>query len=699
VTLAVGIDLGSTYSVVARVTQDGIPEVVPDTIGQVLTPSVVSFAGSGPVVGESAKSDQARGEADIVAFFKSSMGDPAFSRRLGGRDWSATELSGLVLAHLKAEVEQTLGQRVGQAVVTVPEYFTHPQRAATLAAANLAGLDVLRIIGEPTAAALAYGLRPGVDTGRFVVYDLGGGTFDVSVVVLTEDSLDVVAATGDHELGGRDWDDRIALELQERFRIETGADLLCGEVGDLLVAVEQLKRTLSARRSAQITVSDGTRSARYTVTRAEFEAASADLLERTMQLSEQALHDAGVSWAEIDGVLPVGGSTRMPMVRNWVERMSGRPPLGGIHPDHAVALGAAVQATLLSTLQTRLPTRNRVTSEGQTTGVFLGPRRKIRDVVAHSLGMIAENPDRSRYLNSVLLRRNSTIPCRAVRPYRFEVSGDHAELEVFLTQGETDDPVESTYLGRYLVTGFPVGLAGSVVVDVSYSYDENALVTVSATERSTNTRLQVRVDELPDDVPDRFMVPPAVPRSREPINVYLAFDLSGSMHGQPLAEARRAAKAFVSQVDLTTTSVGLIAFSDSVRVELQASQNATEVDQAVEQLMIGRTGIGNAGHPFDQIHDLLIERDGWRYALVLADGVWANQPQAVQQARRCHEAGIHIIAIGFGRVDRSFLDRIASSTRESFFTSMNSLTATFSTIARELTESTGVCSQVGARPG
>ena len=187
---AIGIDLGTTYSVVARVTPDGIPEVVPDGAGQVLTPSVVSFAGPEPVVGDQAKADQARGEPDIVAFFKSSMGDPAFSRRLGGRDWSATELSSLVLAHLKAEAERTLGQSVGQAVITVPEYFTHPQRTATVEAGRLAGLDVLRIVGEPTAAALAYGLRPGVDTGRFIVYDLGGGTFDVSVVVLTEESLE-----------------------------------------------------------------------------------------------------------------------------------------------------------------------------------------------------------------------------------------------------------------------------------------------------------------------------------------------------------------------------------------------------------------------------------------------------------------------------------------------------------------------------
>jgi molecular chaperone DnaK len=687
-TRAVGIDLGTTYSAVAWITPDGMPAIIADGSGETLTPSVVSFAGMAPVVGALAKGDQARGEADVAAFFKSSMGEPGFIRYLGGRDWTATELSSLVLGHLKAQAEAALGEPVTQAVITVPEYFTHPQREATIKAGQLAGLEVLRIIGEPTAAALAYGLRPGADTGRFVVYDLGGGTFDVSVVRLTDDALEVIAATGDHELGGRDWDDRLASELAARFRAETGADLLAGDVGELLVAIEQLKRSLSARRSAEIRAGDGIISAKYTVTRAEFESASADLLARTAQLTEQALADAGLGWADVDGVLPVGGSTRMPMVRDWVERMSGRPPMGGIHPDHAVALGAAVQAGLL--------TPESAGVEEQSSRPLLAGRRTVTDVVAHSLGMIAESPDRSRYLNSVLLRRNSTIPCEAVRPYQFDVSGPDAELEVFLTQGETDDPASSTYLGRYLVTGFPAGVTDAAVIDVAYAYDANAVVSVSAVERSTKTPLAVRVDQLPQDVPDRFFGAPPRGRSREPATVYLAFDLSGSMSGRPLAEAQRAAKAFVSQVDLTTTAVGLMAVSDRVETELQASQNATEIERAIDGLRLGSTGYGNAGHPFDEIHRLLVGRDGRRYALVLADGVWSNQPLAVRQARRCHDDKIDIIAIGFGGADRKFLDEIASATEHSFFTSVGELTATFSTIARELTEGAGSAAR-GAR--
>jgi molecular chaperone DnaK (HSP70) len=657
--------------------------VIADQDGQTLTPSVVSFAGAGPVVGTAAKADQAAGEHDVAAFFKSSMGDPAFSRRLGDRDWTATGLSGLVLAYLKEQASRALGLPVTKAVITVPQYFTHPQRTATIEAGRAAGLEVLRIISEPTAAALAYRLPPGQQTRRLVVYDLGGGTFDVSVVTLTTDELTVIAATGDHQLGGRDWDDRLAMHLRDRFLADTGIDLLGDDAGELLVTVEQLKRSLTARRSADVRVGSGGQSAMFTVARADFEEMTADLLQRTAQLTEQALGDAGLGWADIDDVLPVGGSTRMPMVRQWIERMSGRPPLGGVHPDQAVALGAALQAAQLDLA----PVPALAPAAGGVAPPRLTGIRQVSDVVAHSLGMIALAPDRSRYLNSVLLRRNTTIPCRAPRPYHFDVAG--GVLEVFLTQGETDDPAECAYLGRYLVSDFPASVTGTAVIDITYTYDENAVVSVAAVERSTGTVLDVQVDTLPDDVPDRFLDPPPTLAVREPVTVYLAFDLSGSMSGEPLAAAKRAAAAFVSQVDLTMTSVGLIEFSDRVHVSLRACQNAAVIDQAVNELTIGRTGGSNLGQPFDEIHNLLHKNKGLRYALVLADGVWTRQPRAVQRARRCHDAGIEIIAIGFGYADRKFLDQIASSTQNAFFTTVTGLSTTFSTIARELTEGTG----------
>jgi molecular chaperone DnaK (HSP70) len=672
---AIGMDLGTTYSAVAWMNSAGESEVIPDEEGNTLTPSVVSFASGTPVVGTEAKLDQATGDPDVMAFFKSSMGDPAFSCHFVGSDWTATDLSALVLAHLKAQAERALSRPVTQAVVTVPEYFTHPQRAATIEAGRRAGLDVRRIISEPTAAALAYGLRPGAAVSRFVVYDLGGGTFDVSVVQIDAEAVEVIAAAGDHELGGRDWDDRLAGSLQQRFSRDVGRDLFAGNSGELLVEVERLKRALSARKSVETQFGSSGKTMNIVITRAEFEEKTSDLLERTVQLTEQALSDAGLTWPEIDGVLPVGGSTRMPMIRARIEQMSGRPPVGGIHTDQAVVLGAAVQAGLLQ-------------ADGAAgAGRAMLPSRKVRDIVAHSLGMIAESPDRSRYLNSVLLKRNTPIPCVAPRPYEFDVSGHGNDvLEVFLTQGENEDPADCTYLGKYVVTGFAASAAGAAVVDISYAYDENAVVSVSAIERSTGTALTVDVEALPPDVPDRFLGPPLALKPRDPATVYLAFDLSGSMSGLPLAEAKKAAEAFISQIDLTNTSAGLISFSDSVLIDLEASQNAIAISAAIRGLQMGRTGIGNAGHPFDDIYNRLHGRSGRRYAVVLADGVWENQPYVVTRAQRCHQDGIEIIAIGFGSADRHFLDDIASSTAQAFFTDLNQLTEAFSTIARELTE-------------
>jgi uncharacterized protein YegL len=257
---------------------------------------------------------------------------------------------------------------------------------------------------------------------------------------------------------------------------------------------------------------------------------------------------------------------------------------------------------------------------------------------------------------------------------------------VFLTQGETTDPGPCAYVGRYLVTGFPADGRRPAVVDIAYAYDENAIVAVSATERTTGTVLEVRVEEVPADVPERFLKPPTRAVSREPMTVYLAFDLSGSMSGDPLAQAQKAARAFVDQLDLTTTAVGLVGFSDRVRIAQRATHHATEISAAIGSLQIGETGYGNIAHPFDHLAELLSDTVGRRFALVLADGVWSCQPQAVQRAKHCHQRGIDVIAVGFGGADHEFLAQIASSTQQAFFTQLGGLVDAFSTIARELTE-------------
>ena len=683
--LAVGIDLGTTYSAVAWVNPDGDPEIIPNDLGEPLTPSVVALVDGRPVVGTDAKAEQGRGGTEVAHLFKRAMGNPAFEFPLGAELWSAPRLSALVLGQLRTMAGTALGRPIDRAVVTVPEYFTHPERAATMTAARLAGLDVPRIISEPTAAALAYGLRPGPETRKVLVYDLGGGTFDIALVRIGPDEIRVLCSAGNHELGGRDWDDRLAQLVLREFPAD--ADALEESPDALLVEVERLKRSLSARQSAEFRLVVDGRSLTCRQSREAFEEASRDLLEQTGRLTGEVLREAGLDWADISGVLPVGGSTRMPMVRRYLEELSGRPPMGGVHPDHAVALGAAAQAAIL--LEQEATTRLRL--EGSTAEaeplLRLDAPRKIHNVVAHSLGMIAENATGDRYVNSVLLPRNRPIPGAESRPYQFRLEGGDGDLlEVFLTQGETDDPATCVFLGRYLVTGFAARGRRQAVVDLTYAYDDNAMVAVTATDRDTGTALRVEVASLPADVPQRFLEPPVRAVSREPKTIYLAFDLSGSMSGKPLREAQRAARAFVSQLDLTTSSVGLVAFSDRVQVAQPATTNATTIEQAIRGLQVGSTGYGNATHPFDELHELLAAAPGRRFGVVLADGVWARQSLAVRQAQLCHHADIDIVAVGFGGADRAFLRRIASSDEQALFTDLGQLTAVFGTIAREITE-------------
>ena len=637
---------------------------------------MVAFDGNRLIVGDEARELQANGDQSVASFFKRAMGDPSFQITIGGRTCDATQLSAFVLAHLRDQAADALGELVDAAVITVPAYFTNPRREATITAGRLAGLDVLSIISEPTAAALAYGLRPDQAGERmFLVYDLGGGTFDVSLVKITDAELRVVGTDGDHNLGGKDWDDRLACDVQRRFLGQFGQSLPADALDELEIRVESLKRSLSVLETADIRVSAGGEHVTYTYTRAEFEALTRDLLEQTRSLCDSVLAEANLGWADISGVVPVGGSTRLPMVRRLLEEMSGRAPLSGVQPDEAVALGAAVQAAL--DLEAREPAGPR----------FLLPsRRRVVDVMSHSLGMIATSSDESRYVNSILVKRNQPIPAQETRTFRLRVSRNvENRLEVFLTQAEGSDPAECIYLGKYVFTGMLAGSGPYRDIDVTYGYIQGGVVAVSATDKASGTLLSLAVEPLPDDIPARFTESPNVARGSWLTTVYLIVDLSGSMSGDPLEEAKKAAHAFLDSSDLSTTAIGIAAVADTSSVIQAASQDPVEVAKAVERLSVGLVGIGNAAHPFDLIRDQMQGLPGSRIAVVLADGVWANQNLAVAAAKRCHADGIEIVAVGFGAADRQFLKQISSSD-ESRFTDLRGLSSTFSSIAAEINE-------------
>src|SRR4051812_3825446 len=499
----VGIDLGTTNSVVAHRNAYGRPEVIANREGQNITPSVIYFGSDPPAVGQEAKEWARLGNDEIASFFKPHMGNPLYQLRFHGRDYDASQLSALVLARLKADAEAKLGQVVDRAVITVPAYFADAQRKATIEAGNAAGLEVLRIVNEPTAAALAYGLQRSGTTETVLIYDLGGGTFDVTVARITPDEVAVLSTAGDHDLGGKNWDDRIATFLAEKFAADTGVDPLDDPLAlnEVLVRSEQAKWALSDRSAARVTLQLGSERRTYELTRAEFEEMTFPLMERTRRLTEEALGESGLSWKGLGGVLLVGGSTRMPMVRSYVTQMAGAAPRAGVNVDEVVALGAAIQAAHEEGEDVGDATP-RFTLGGKAAGprFTLPGARRVRDVMSHSLGAVAVSPDGSAYVNDVVIGRNLPIPAENTRSYLHATHGGaNDRLEVYLTQGESPAPLDCTVLGKYVFSGIrPTG--PEVTVDIRMSYDANGVVQVEATQRDTKQKLAMAVEPVPDDL-------------------------------------------------------------------------------------------------------------------------------------------------------------------------------------------------------
>jgi molecular chaperone DnaK (HSP70) len=689
---AVGIDLGTTNSLVAWVNPTGEAVVLPNTLGEPLTPSVVCFRNGKPIVGAEAKEAQATGETGVAAFFKRQMALTSFRYPANGRSYSATELSSLVLASLKHDAEVLLGEPVTQAVITVPAYFRDPERKATLEAGRLAGLEVLQLINEPTAAALAYGVKAGAGPERIVcVYDLGGGTFDLTLLRIGPDELKVLSSTGDHELGGKDFDERIVQFLADRFSDEFGRnpleDVLV--VGDLLVEAEQAKRRLSTASQATVTiVHDGDRG-RYELTRDRFEQITRDLLDRTLALLTSLLEGQRLGAAAIDGILLVGGSTRMPAVARELTRVFGKPPLTGINVDQAVALGAALCAQAILARGKKPRYLGGATGGSATgSGLMIGGRRTT-DLTAHSLGMIAVNEAGSAYVNSLILPKDQAIPCRLSRPFQFSPGGPGEDrLEIFMTQGEAESPAHANYLGLYVLNDLPAPPRGqaALVIEVEYSYDESGSMQVAGRIQGQPNALRLTVEPLPPDVPARFLKPPPKPRVPH-VTVYLGIDVSGSMEGHPLAEAKRAAHRFVEQLDLAHCSVGLITTAGRATVCLPACQNARKIARAIDGLSAEWTG--SLADPFEDALKLMRGVTGPRFVVVLADGDWDNQDRAEARVRACHEAGVETIAVGFGDAKWDFLRRLASCDEGALLTSLRDLTSVFTGIAQVLTRTQG----------